>query len=340
MSNIDNESTVKNTGGYDKGISFCRLIAMLLIISCHVLQYYGNELAWWLNSGVQMFICISGFLYGQRQIISGYRFIKNRFTKILVSYYVCVIIDVFALVLFADNAVNMKGIIGLIFCRGTILGLGHLWFVGTILFCYLLTPFLYSYYEEVSKQKYSIIIYLISLGVLFIAIELHVPQFNPIWVLCYIIGFFLGKLKINDEKWIYKAILIITPLSISLNAFRVYFNYVLCITFEKGLFKVAYSCFENISHIFLGIMCFLILYYTYIRIVYRIPKISRVLELSDKYSYDIYLSHHVWILGPISILNLSVSMIWKIIFVIMLIVMESMMINICAKRIISGYIRC
>ena len=50
-------------GGDDLGISFCRYIAMNFIVACHVLQYYDNEQAWWFNCGVQIFICISGFLY-------------------------------------------------------------------------------------------------------------------------------------------------------------------------------------------------------------------------------------------------------------------------------------
>ena len=69
-------------GGDDLGISFCRYIAMNFIVACHVLQYYDNELAWWFNCGVQIFICISGFLYGQRRIDNGYSFIKRRFIKI------------------------------------------------------------------------------------------------------------------------------------------------------------------------------------------------------------------------------------------------------------------
>ena len=76
----------------DLGISFCRYIAMNFIVACHVLQYYDNELAWWFNCDVQIFICISGFLYGQRRIDNGYSFIKRRFIKILSSYYVCLLI--------------------------------------------------------------------------------------------------------------------------------------------------------------------------------------------------------------------------------------------------------
>lgn len=49
-------------------ISAVRLIAMVMIIACHILQYYKLELAWWLNVGVQIFLIISGFLSGIKTI--------------------------------------------------------------------------------------------------------------------------------------------------------------------------------------------------------------------------------------------------------------------------------
>ena len=49
-------------------ISLLRMVAMLSIVSCHIFQYYGNFLAWWFNVGVQIFLCISGYLYGQKDI--------------------------------------------------------------------------------------------------------------------------------------------------------------------------------------------------------------------------------------------------------------------------------
>ena len=72
----------------DYGISLARTVGVILIISCHVLQFYGNELAWWLNCGVQLFLGLSGFIYGQRKIDDDFGFIKKRFVRILKDYYI------------------------------------------------------------------------------------------------------------------------------------------------------------------------------------------------------------------------------------------------------------
>lgn len=60
---------------------------MLMIISCHIMQYYDLELAWWFNVGVQIFLCISGFLYGQKSIDNVTDFYNKRLKKILIPYY-------------------------------------------------------------------------------------------------------------------------------------------------------------------------------------------------------------------------------------------------------------
>lgn len=53
---------------HDNAISYIRLLSMVLIISCHFMQYFEMELAWWLNVGVQIFFTMSGFLYGKKEI--------------------------------------------------------------------------------------------------------------------------------------------------------------------------------------------------------------------------------------------------------------------------------
>ena len=63
------------------------MLSMLMIISCHIMQYYDCELAWWFNVGVQIFLCISGFLYGQKNINNVTDFYNKRLKKILIPYY-------------------------------------------------------------------------------------------------------------------------------------------------------------------------------------------------------------------------------------------------------------
>lgn len=60
---------------------------MLMIILCHIFQFYNCILAWWFNVGVQIFLCVSGFLYGGKNIDNVTQFYTNRIKKILVPYY-------------------------------------------------------------------------------------------------------------------------------------------------------------------------------------------------------------------------------------------------------------
>ena len=76
---LDSVQTIRDK---NPNIGFARFIAMCFIIVCHILQYFGYELAWWLNVGVQMFLFISGFLYGNKNIDDPIIFIRLNFKKI------------------------------------------------------------------------------------------------------------------------------------------------------------------------------------------------------------------------------------------------------------------
>ena len=82
------------SGGVSKNIaiSYIRLIAMILIVICHFLQFYGYKLAFYLNIGVQLFFIISGYLYGNKDIDNIVPFLKKRFRKILVPYWIMALV--------------------------------------------------------------------------------------------------------------------------------------------------------------------------------------------------------------------------------------------------------
>ena len=67
----------------DYSVSFARFVAMCLIVTCHIMQrdnFASNingahiEWAFWLNVGVQMFLFLSGYLYGKKQKIDAIPF--------------------------------------------------------------------------------------------------------------------------------------------------------------------------------------------------------------------------------------------------------------------------
>ena len=72
----------------DTAVSAVRFLSMLMIITCHFMQYLNIELAWWFNVGVQIFFTISGFLYGRKTVNNPIKFYKKSFKRVYPKFCV------------------------------------------------------------------------------------------------------------------------------------------------------------------------------------------------------------------------------------------------------------
>lgn len=279
-------------------ISAIRMIAMLMIIACHIMQYYDFFLAWWLNVGVQIFLCLSGYLYGRKKIENIIEFYRKRLLKILVPYYLTLFSFSLVQYIFSRETFNIIKLIKAIFLRSTITGAEHLWFVPTILFCYLITPLLQSYRDEYIKNKRTCCIYsILSVFIVSIYVELFSDFFNSAWIACYVIGYSIG---INEKNQILslKTISFVSFFIMFIgNVMQIYLEYFAHISFRGS------RLFYNYNHVFLGLFLFLILIQLFKSI--NNNKIMFLLNLSDIYSYEIYLVHQLVILGPFSLLGIT-----------------------------------
>ena len=140
----------------DASISLIRLIATVFIVSCHFMQFFDMELAWWFNVGVQIFLCLSGYLYGKRGVIDDeFAFYKKNAVKILVDYYIVVLPVILIYAMFFAENLSLSIVAKALITYGTLPGGEHLWYIPLCLFCYLLTPFLSRLFER-SKYKHSV----------------------------------------------------------------------------------------------------------------------------------------------------------------------------------------
>lgn len=296
-------------------ISAVRFIAMLMIIICHLFQFYGNELSRWFNIGVQIFFVISGFLYGTKHIDNPISFIKKSFIKILTPYYLFLLISFLLYFIFYPQDISLKTSIKAVFCAGTIPGLGHLWFVGYILLCYLITPYLYWIRKSIqpSMSEFNVVLLYVSLVVLLqIVGVLFDSYFKPDRTSCYVIGFFSADL-INRygnkfKSWI---ICLFSMLAIITNTIEIVFKYIVMYEFQ-GVLQVLFLLLCKFAHLFLGIALFLLLNEALKKVDYW-----RLLKISDKYSYHVYIVHALFILSPFTLMTLtSVNLLnWLIVLV-------------------------
>lgn len=290
-------------------ISLIRFIALIFIITCHIMQRLNCELAWWFNVGVQVFLCISGFLYGQKKIGEVTSFYLRRFKKILIPYYLVFISYGILQFFFANEIFDWKNFIKGLLVNPTFRGAEHLWFVHTILMCYVLIPLLAAFRDKYVKSRNSLLLFLLlstEISALFFG---PFNQFyNPAMIVCFVIGYALGineKEKYINEK-IYVAV--IGVLAIVGNGIQVYCSYIAHRQFTR------YDSFCNYNHVLLGILLFSIMKAVFDRI--DLHRLSGFLSFTDCFSYEMYLTHQLIILGPFSLMSLT-GMTWLNIVIIL-----------------------
>lgn len=300
----------------DLKISIIRLISLVMIISCHILQFLGMEAAFWLNIGVQIFFFISGFLYGKKDITNVSAFYKNKIIKILLPYTVC------AIIVFIIEKVFIKISYGKIFLIGTFAGfqgfmgtlktLSHTWFVSYILICYLITPVL----ERIFKNETNITknLFIMILGIQ-LAYSYNVTSIIAPWLINYILGYVYSRYYNKEEKREKYFVSFLLAATFILLPFRIILQY------NWGNIQFPTIILNNkdliygYSHVLLGCSLFIILYKLFG--VIKNKKYNFILKASDKYSYFIYLTHQIFILEDFSLMSLTNSTTINILIIFM-----------------------
>lgn len=274
----------------DYSISFVRYIAMIFIIVCHIFQYYNNELAFWFNVGVQTFLFISGWLYANKKIDNKVSFYLKQFKKIIIPYYIYFIIISFVYIYISDITFIdfFKGL----FFIDSLNGIKHLWFIRYILLCYLLLPFFQKQMQSNKNVKKNIVNTIILIITFEIIGILSKNFINGTWINCFILGLLFRYYEnyVREKALIYCTTLIFNIIAIIL-------KYFISINLSKVM-NIAFNKYFDICHMLLGISLFFILIMVYKKINLKMYKI---LDWSDKYSFYVYITHHIYILGPLSL---------------------------------------
>ncbi len=254
-------------------LSLIRFLAMNMIIFCHIFEWIGYDLSNsktigivgnFLAVGVQIFLLLSGYLYGKRDDLfekdGKIKFVLNNFKKILFDYYIYAFIVIFPIYCLSSEISGitiLKNIFRLLTFSGFGFGFRHLWFIQYILFCYVLTPFFYDlkvYLKNNIKSKY-ILVCICGIALLEIFSCAYNPYFNTKFINCYIIGFFIfpylkDLIKNNNLNLvisqlgmlvIFTIFWYILRFSIMPNTHSVYLSYIIG-------YGISYSCiFQAVS---------------------------------------------------------------------------------------------
>ena len=188
----------------DNSISLLRVLAMLMIIMCHLTGFFGSWIAQILNVGVYVFLLISGFLYSHKAIASPGKWYFKRWQKICIPAILWVIfVTIYEIVVMSTApsakdllifGLNLQGMswvipqLPQIDETGALGGLTHLWFITVIMLCYLILIGIKKLEEKTTINNRIVLPVIIALSIV-----LGLFRINIIYLACFYIGYVLGK---------------------------------------------------------------------------------------------------------------------------------------------------
>lgn len=320
----------------DYPICCIRVSSMVFIILYHLFQYYGVKTHF--NVGVYIFLCMSGYLYGNKKIENWVFFYIRNFIKILLDMYLVLIPFLIIAFFDSDYPLKLESVIKQFFLIDgqAIGGVCHLWFIPYILGCYILIPLFYALIDGIKNERFVFQGFFL-LSTMAIIVIIGIGRFNSACIISFFIGMFISRLSECNNTTVYKRILyLVAVLSVVLQAL---YDCILINT--EGLEEEAYIFVHVYILAFVGCALFFFFKDFLSKKFGKTEKKERkkfafaLLEL-DKLSYDIYLVHFPLILSKsCCIIDLFDNDVLGVLFVIVVTLIVAYVVNYTSKMINS-----
>ncbi len=282
-------------------IQITRIVAMFMIIICHLVQEFDNRYiqmtSQFFNVGVFIFILISGYLYGTKKIENPKEWLKNRFFKIMIPVYVFMIF-IFEWEILVQHHFKIKYVLiylfDLQFVFGGVQGAQHLWFLTVIMICYMITPILYQKKEKLLKHSKIIfaIIAVLAVGLSYIKEEVGRTF---MYLLLYISAYVYRNNKTDKQRskmWLILSIMGLFAVRIVARKFWdgtvLYNTIVVCLT----QILLAYHIYWLLNEIFKNVKI----------------EGNALVNHFDTISYYVYITHMMFMTGPVRTMGMAENM--------------------------------
>lgn len=303
------ESKIKMNKFKDNTVSIARVLGMFFIMLCHLATWYGIEaFAQLFNVGVQLFLFISGYMYGKKHINDYGKWLKTKFLRICIPLYIFISFMFIYQYIVLHIDINLKSILTYLFNLegiGMIIifsplslfqfeplqGTGQLWFLTAIMFCYfgvIIIQKLELKYKDLFNKKN-----LINIAIIFILIQcaisyLHI-QINHIFI--FFVGYFLSRYltKISLIQYINFTIIMAGAMALRL----------ITRSLIDGTILYDYIV-TSLTHDILAIWIYISIYTfnQYRENIITFISNSSLWKSLDRLSYYVYITHYMYLVGP------------------------------------------
>lgn len=203
----------------DLAIQLIRVVAMMMVVIGHIIDNINipakSVLAQVSNTGVFIFVFISGVLFGRNKITQWGRWFKKRFIRIFIPLWIFVIID--SIVEYCLWGIYFpKGIIMAMFnLQGFYVryfGMVSLWFITLIMICYIITPLLQLIKNKTENTKSRACVFYVAIAIMFVIQVVlaytvnygmtggHTYSWCMLALIAYCLGYFAGDIVLPTEN--------------------------------------------------------------------------------------------------------------------------------------------
>lgn len=309
-----------------------RFIGVALILLCHYTEQSSSSLlnmsAQFFNIGVPIFIILSGFLFGVREggknALSWY---FNRIKRIYIPYELFVVILAVITLLRGENIFTINWFLLVLGLQGSVVGIHgaeQTWFITSLMLCYLLTPIIRFLVLKACKSKdmtimYAMLFLLVPSILSFIPPAFVYTLFIPCcwYALAYLIGYKFNMIKLTSKGAFCSFITIFFAFSIRV-IMRMYFDG----SYLYDRITVSYTQ---------AIAAFCIFYI--IAYLFKNRETGRLVSRVSEISFEIYLYHYMFTVGPLKLFGLTGYWCFDCILVTVVVVIISIIMNRCSSVI-------
>lgn len=293
----------------DVSIQIVRICAMFSILACHLVQELNNskiaQLAQFFNVGVYIFLFLSGYLYGNKKIKNGFTWIIKRIQVIMIPIYIFFIF--LSIIHIIDGTMEYKYtviyLLDLQYYFGSPIGAHHLWFVSVIMICYFINILISKINTVIIMNVKINIIFILIIG-LSTYLNVKIGQ-TLIYIYVYLLGYMYRNLEDKININILK-----TSILISMSIFVRVISKILM----DG--SIMYNVIiVGITHTILAIGIFYIVRNICIKIKL---KNNVIIDYFDNLSFYIYITHYMFMVGPIRTMGITKYLIINILITLIL----------------------
>lgn len=302
-------------------IKYIRVGAMIAIVICHFFQAYGSLWAFVFNIGVQVFLALSGYLYGKKIIANWESWAISRVKRVYIPMLLFVIAvlplyllfhrEIFSWKAYALNIVNLQGVP---FVMGwyMLLGIRHLWFLTAIMLAYFTTPLL----QNVRNHAEWFFLMLVGcFGVSFFIVPgplVFFISWFALYAICYLYVQ-LRRTRLYDYGLVLLELALIILVILHTNVLTIY-----CHPINR--------LFHDVSGVFI------VLFGIRILSKMNLKCVPAIVNSLDRYSFQIFIVHYFLIIGPFSLAHLTESLFLNVIISVIAIFVSTILFSfICTK---------